>query len=184
MRKTFGMNRHQKAVYKKGERKVGKEQVAELLELSESGDPEDRLVAAENLCPCHVRTRIPAVWAALFRMMEDEDAQVRRAAWHTIEDGGKPTTEEEVARLERLCRQEKDARVRRFAEFILNRVLGADRNRDMAALWLAGRPEIRQRGKCDFCGETDVPVQFDLQTMIPTDTYPRAACICDACAKT
>src|SRR5262245_29283704 len=114
MRKTFGMNKHQKAVYKKGEQKVSKEQVAELLEMSESGDPEARLVAAENLCPCHVRTRIPAVWDALFRMMEDEDARVRRTAWHTIEDGGKPTTEEEVERLERLCRQEKEPKVRQF----------------------------------------------------------------------
>jgi hypothetical protein len=184
MRKTFGMNKHQKAVYKKGEQKVSREQVSELLEMAESDDPEDRLVAAENLCPCHVRTRIPAVWEALFRMMEDTDARVRRAAWHTIEDGGKPTTEAEVERLERLCRQEQDARVRQFAEFTLNKVLGADRNRDLAALWLAGRPERKPRGKCDFCGETDVPVQLDLQTMIPTDTYPRAARICDSCAKT
>ena len=183
MRKTFGMNKHQKAVYKPGERKVGKEQVAELLVMSESEDPEDRLVAAENLCPCHVRTRIPAVWDALFRMMEDADTRVRRAAWHTIEDGGKPKGEEDLARLERICRQETDPKVRKFAEFTLNKVFGANRNRDLAELWLAGKPEIKRRGKCDFCGETGVFVQLDLQTMIPTDTYPRAALICDACMK-
>jgi hypothetical protein len=183
MRKTFGMNKHQKAAHKKGEPQVGKEQVAELLEMSRSEDPEDRLAAAENLCPCHVRCRIPAVWDALYRMMEDADVRVRQAAWHTIEDGGRPTDDISVHLLERICRDEKDPKVKRFAERTLDRVLGPRRNKDRAALWLAGWPEIKQRGKCDFCGETDVCVERDMETMIPVGDYPRPALICERCAK-
>ena len=58
--------------------------------MSQSEDPMDRLQAAFFLCPWHVRKRIDEVWEALYRMLEDDDPKVRRAAWHTLEDGGKP----------------------------------------------------------------------------------------------
>ncbi len=183
MRKTFGMNKHQKLVHKKGEPQVSKEQVAELLVMAESEDAADRLVAAENLCPCHVKTRIPAVWEALYRMMEDTDARVRHAAWHTIEDGGKPGDEASVALLERLYQAEKDPKIKRFADQTLNKVLGRERNKDMALLWVAARPEIKVRGKCDFCAATHVFVTRDLQTMIPDGSSVRAALMCEKCAE-
>ena len=183
MQKTLGRNKHQKAAFKKGEPRVGREQVSELLEMSESPDPEDRLVAAQFLCPCHVRTRIPAVWDALFRMMEDADARVRHAAWHTIEDGGKPTEAEAITRLEQICARETEPKVKKFAEFTLNKVYGPRKGAEEAKLWLAGRPERKERGKCDFCGETNVFVDLDLQTMIPTAGYPRPALICESCSQ-
>src|SRR5258706_16113998 len=115
MRKTFGMNKHQKAAHKQGERQAGREQIQELLVMAESEEREDRLIAAENLCPCHVRARIPAVWEALYRLMEDPGRQVRQAAWHTIEDGGKPADEAGSDLLEALCRKETDPKVKQFA---------------------------------------------------------------------
>ena len=60
------------------------------IELSKSDDPSERLEAARNLCPCHVRRRVDEAWDALYRMMEDPDDDVRVAAYHTLEDGGKP----------------------------------------------------------------------------------------------
>lgn len=183
MRKTFGMNQRQKRVYKNGEAHVGREQVAELLEMTESDDPEERLEAAQYLCPCHVRTRIAEVWEAIYRLMEDADPRVRQQAWHTIEDGGKPGEEAVAERLIGLCRKEAAPKVRQFAEFTLDKTLGRWRERDMAALWAAGRPAVRQRGKCDFCGESEVFVEWDFDTMIPVGDLPRAARICDRCAK-
>lgn len=76
--KQKGLNPHQKAVYRVGERRAGSEQIAELLELARSTDAEDRCHAAENLCPCHVRKRIETVWEALFALLEDPDVKVRR----------------------------------------------------------------------------------------------------------
>ncbi|HLK60094.1 MAG TPA: HEAT repeat domain-containing protein [Chthonomonadaceae bacterium] len=183
MKKQLGRNKHQKAAHKIGERHVSKEQVAELLEMSVSDNAEDRLAAAENLCPCHVRTRIPAVWEALYRMMQDSDPRVRQAAWHTIEDGGRPNDEAGERELERIYQAETHPKVKKFAELTLTKVLGPRRDKDMAALWLAGRPEIKQRGKCDFCGETDVFVTYERNTLIPAADTPRPALICEACTK-
>jgi hypothetical protein len=181
MQKKKGMNKHQKAVYKVGERHTSSAEIAELLVLSQSEVAEDRLCAAEHLCPCHVRTRIPAVWDALFRLMEDADKRVRHQAWHTIEDGGKPGTFEASATLERLCAQETDAKVRRFAEFALDKVLGPRKERELAELKTAHLREIKPRGKCDFCGATNVPVSRDFDTMIPNGDLPRVALICEPC---
>ncbi len=183
MRKTLGMNKHQKAVYKKGEVRVGKEQVAELLELAGSDNVEDRLTAAEFLCPCHVRTRIPVVWDALYRLMADADPRVRQQAWHTIEDGGKPSDAESAATLERLCKAEADPKIRKFAEITLDKVLGKRGEKELTEMWLAGRAPVKQRGKCDFCGDTDAFVTRDLQTMIPSGSQSRAALMCERCAQ-
>jgi hypothetical protein len=180
MRKVLGRNKHQKAAHRVGEPRVGREQIEELLELSHSSDAADRAYAAGLLCPCHVRRRIPEVWDALFRMMEDSDVAVRRAAWHTLEDGGRPDDARMDAILERALRTEKDTQVLRF----VHHVAGPRRQREEVALRAAARPAPRQRGKCDFCGATNVPVERDLETMIPTAELPRAALICDTCAKT
>ena len=67
MSKTPGKNKHQKAAHRPGERKISRAQVDELLELLCSTAADERLIAAQYLCPCHVRTRIPEVWNALYR---------------------------------------------------------------------------------------------------------------------
>ena len=182
MQKQKGMNKHQKAVYKVGERRTGREEIEEMLALSQSVDVEDRLCAAEHLCPCHVRTRIPAVWDALFQMMEDADKRVRQQAWHTIEDGGKPSTAEDAARLEQICARESDPKVKRFAESTLDKVLGSRKQQELASLKTAHLWEIKLRGKCDFCGQTNLPVSNNYDVMIPNGEFPRPALTCDACA--
>jgi HEAT repeat protein len=179
MRKTFGMNRRQKAVYRQGERRAGREQIAELLEKARSEDPEQRCEAAENLCPCHVRRRIEPVWEALYRMLEDPDVRVRRAAWHTLEDGGTPGDPALDAIIERALKNETDRRVRN----LMHQVTRSRRDREMHLIKALGQPKPKPRGKCDFCGESNVFVEHDLDTMIPTGDLPRAALICEACAK-
>src|SRR2546426_8985961 len=115
MRKTLGMNKHQKAVYRVGEPRVGRDEIQELLAQSRSADPEERLAAVQFLCPCHVRRRIDAVWEALYRLLEDEDVRVRRAAWHTLEDGGRLDDPALDAILERVLHTDSDPQVQRFA---------------------------------------------------------------------
>src|SRR5438445_5690185 len=127
MRKAAGMNRHQKAAHRVGERRVGREEIAELLEQAASHDPDERLAAAQYLCPCHVRRRIAAVWEALYRLLEDADVRVRRAAWHTLEDGGRPDDPALDAILERALRTETDRTVLGFARH----VAGPRRDREL-----------------------------------------------------
>src|SRR5207247_9848691 len=179
MRKTLGMNQHQKAVYRVGERRVGRDEIQELLAQSRSADREERLAAAQFLCPCHVRRRIEAVWEALYRLLEDPDVQVRRAAWHTLEDGGRPDDPALDAILDRTLKNETDPQVLRFARHIA----GPRRDRELVTVRVMGRPEPKQRGRCDLCGARSVVVERDLETMIPTEALPRAAWICQRCAK-
>jgi hypothetical protein len=181
MRKTKGMNKHQKAVYRVGEHEIGREQVAEMIELSQSADAEDRLVAAQNLCPCHVKGRIPAAWDAIYRMMTDSDRRVRQAAWHTLEDGGLPKNAEEISRLEEIYLAEPDVKVRHFAEHILKPAVTDRVQREMALLHAAARPAARKRGRCDFCGIENTNVDFETNTHIPSGSGYRPAMICDRC---
>lgn len=183
MRKTFGMNKHQKAAHRPGEQKVSRASIPDLLEMSCSSEVEDRLTAAQYLCPCHIQARIPEVWDAVFRMMEDGDRRVRFAAWHTWEDGGLPNDLAALDRMERIYRQETDPKVRRFAETIIGKELAARTKIEMAQLHLASIPAARQRGKCDFCGESNVWVKSDLATTIPTAGLPRTAWVCETCAQ-
>ena len=178
MRKAPGMNKHQKAAHKVGERRLGREDIPELLEMSRSQDPEERLVAAKYLCPCHVRRRIEAVWEALYRMLEDSDVHVRRAAWHTLEDGGRPDDPILDEILQRILRDETDHQVREFAR----KIAGPRQDKELVLARLAGRRPPTQRGRCDFCGENNVVVERDLNTMIPSGDLLRPALICERCA--
>ncbi len=178
--KLPGMNKHQKAAHRAGEPRVSKDDIEVLLEWSHSEDAADRLIAATYLCPCHVRHRDEDVWAALYRMMEDPDVRVRRRAWHTLEDGGCPTDPAFEPILKRALKTESDRTVLGFVKAIATPF----EKKEQTTRKAMERPEKRQRGKCDFCGETNVLIRRDLETMIPTDGMPRAATICDACAKT
>ena len=179
MRKTPGRNKYQKAAHKPGERRVNREQIDELVEMSTSDEPEDRLEAAKYLCPCHVRRRVEPVWTALYRMLEDPDVRVRRAAWHTLEDGGHPDDPVLDAIFERVRQTETDPAILRF----IKQLGGTRQDKDRLAMKLAGRRIVRERGKCDFCGESNRFVERDLETMIPTAGLPRPALICERCAR-
>jgi len=174
--KRKGMNPHQKAVCREGERRAGRDQIAELLEKSRSEDADQRCEAAESLCPCHVRRRIPEVWSALYRMLEDADVRVRRAAWHTLEDGGRPDDPVLDAIITRTLERETDRTVRRFAE----RFAAAHREREthVERAAVQYRPE---RGKCDFCGREGVPVERDASVEIPAGDHYRPAWACAEC---
>ena len=175
-RKT-ARNKHQKAAYRIGEDRLGREAIATYLEMAGSDDVAERLEAAEHLCPCHVRTRIGDVTQALYRMLEDADKGVRKAAWHTLEDGGVPDDPALEAIILRADREETDRKVRgfvgAFAEPLKRKLkLAAD---------LATRSAYTQRGKCDFCGRTNRAVKQDFFTRIPDRSSDRMALVCEDC---
>ncbi|MES4793204.1 MAG: hypothetical protein C4321_09730, partial [Chloroflexota bacterium] len=128
MRKTFGVNKHRQAAHKVGERRIGANEIPLLLELSRSEEPEERLTAATYMCPCHVRRRVEEIWAALYRLLEDPDPRVRRQAWYTLEDGGRPDDPALEAILERALASEADSSVRSMIE----RVAGPRQNQALA----------------------------------------------------
>lgn len=176
--RSAGRNSYQKAAHKAGEARVRRGQVDQLLALGKSGSAEDRLTAAKFLCPCHGRGRTEDIWNAIVALMADEDARIRFAAWHTLEDGGVPSEAGVLEQLEGLLAREADAGVRRLAKETIGPVLD---HRDRQALRHMRRPQAAMRGKCDFCGERDVVVRADLETRIPTEGLSRPALICRRC---
>ena len=177
--KLKGRNRYQKAAQRPGKTRVGRAQIAELLEMARSEDPRDRRVAAQYLCPCHVRRRIDEVWAALYRMLEDSDLQVRRAAWHTLEDGGRPSDPTLGEIFARARVHETDSTIRNY----LSMFTGSSVKKKVEERLLA-YSEFFEVGKCDFCGGSNLKVKWELETLIPIAGEQRLALICERCSAT
>ena len=171
------LNKHQRAAFRGGEERVGREEIEELLEMSRSKDPEDRFTAASYLCPCHVRRRIDEVWEALYRMLDDDDIKVRRAAWHTLEDGGKPDDPALDEIIERTLQHETDRQILGFA-----RLFAKGRQKRKKVEFAASTiSDYAQRGKCDFCGGANVSVKTDFETEMEVGVSRRFALICEPC---
>jgi hypothetical protein len=136
-----GLNKHQRAAFREGEERIGREEIRALLQLSESKDPADRLQAASLLCPCHVRKRIEEVWAALYRMLKDDDPALDEIIERTLE-----------------C--DSDKQVLGFArQFFQGR-----EQRKQIEFAAAAISDYAERGKCDFCGESNARVKKDFTT--------------------
>ena len=177
MPRTKGyLNKHQRQAFKLGEKRTRGEEIWHYVELSKSKDPKDRLQAAENLCPCHVRRRIDEVWEALYKMLEDPVRDVRKAAYHTLEDGGRPDDPALTEIFERALESETDEKIRRRVV----RFLGSGKEDEEMAFIRRSASPYPDRGRCDFCGE-DGAVRTDFDTEIPGEVGTRAALVCESC---
>ena len=175
------MNRIQRRARKLGEQRISGTEIWRLVDLSKSRDAMERLEAAENLCPCHVRRRIDEVWEALYRLLEDPDVQVRKAAFHTLSDGGDQKDPALQPILERARGTETDRKLRRTIDRLLRE--RKDKAKERAEFTQQVRltvGEYPEQGKCDFCGDFG-PVRKDFDTAIPGSDDPRPAMICAAC---
>ena len=89
--------------------------------LARTGDPDPRArcEAVRQLCPCHLKHDVPAVWDRLLALASDPDPRVRGAILHTLTDGTpRGRAAEVVAALERL-HDDPDDKLRRRARRIL-----------------------------------------------------------------
>ena len=107
-KKLKGMNKYQKKAHRRGEDRLRGNEVEYYLSLAYSSNPDDRVEAMDNLCPCHVRKSIEKVWVALYKGLVDPDVRVRKAAWHTLDDGGNPNDPRLQPLLERIAKEETD----------------------------------------------------------------------------
>ena len=83
-KKLRGMNKYQKKAHRRREDRLRGNEVEYYLELAYSSNPDDRVEAMDNLCPCHVRKRIDAVWVALYKgMVDPESARPQSSMAHT-----------------------------------------------------------------------------------------------------
>jgi len=126
-----------------------------------------------------VRGRTEAIWQAVLALMADADSRVRFNAWHTLEDGGVPRESGVLERLEAALEGESDPKVRVMASSVIGPLIAERGRRELGRM---RRLDYGLKGKCDFCGERDVPVRQDLETSIPTAGLSRPALICRSCA--
>jgi HEAT repeat protein len=181
MPKTKKMNRFQRKALKGKEERVTGEMIWQLVDQSSSSDPMVRLEAAENLCPCHVRRRIDEVWEALYRLLEDSDSRVRRAAFHTLYDGGSLDDPGLDDIFKRMLETETHPKLRRQLESEVNkRATAADEREHFTQQARFAVGDYPERDKCDFCGET-APVRRDYDTHVPDGGSDRPAMVCASC---
>jgi hypothetical protein len=177
MSKVKNWNRHQKRAFKAGEKCVSGDEIWRYVELSRSEYTKDRLEAAKNLCPCHVRRRIDEVWDALYRMIKDPDVEVRRPAYHTLQDCGKPDDPRLERIFEEVWENESDRQIRGFVKTLSR----GREQRERIKMNAATISKYTNRGKCDFCGTSDTAVRTDFDTEIPGGGARRLALICETC---
>ena len=127
-RKTI-KNRFQRRQFRRGERRLRGDEVKHYLTLADSEDSQDRIEAMENLCPCHVRKRIEVVWEALYRGLQDRNLNVRQAAWHTLEDGGRPNDPELDSAMVEIANTETDPKLKQKATKLVTDLSRTESNR-------------------------------------------------------
>lgn len=178
MSKSFsGKNKFQKKAHRRREDRLRGEDIGYYLSLAYSDDPNDRALAMENLCPCHIRKRIDAVWVALYKGMIDPDLRVRRAAWHTLDDGGNPNDPRLEPLLQKISRTETDTTLRQRA---LNLIKQTEQIEEQKRALLTQKAHTFS-GRCDWCGTSNVSVSYDYETEFDTDGTKRFALICENC---
>lgn len=65
-KKLTGKNKYKKKAHRRREDRLRGDDIEYYFSLAYSDNPDDRALAMENLCPCHIRKRIDAVWLPNF----------------------------------------------------------------------------------------------------------------------
>ena len=179
MARKRAKNKYQKRAQRGGEDRLRGDKIDFYLSMAYSADPEDRIAAMDNLCPCHVRRRIDAVWEALYRGLQDPHIKVRRAAWHTLDDGGRPNDPQLQPILEKIAKKETDPKLRQRAlDLIQSAKQVEEKHRELVA-----QKADYFRGRCDWCGAAGVKVTYDYETELEgADGQKRFALMCPDCA--
>ena len=104
---------------------------------------------------------------------------MRRAAWHTLDDGGRPNDPQLQPILEKVAKKETDPKLRQRAIDLIQSVKQVeDKHREL----VAQRADYF-RGKCDWCGAANVQVTYDYETEFEgTSGQKRFALMCPDCA--
>jgi hypothetical protein len=97
------------------------EEVRRTLALTRDAEPRVRQAAVMNLCPCHLRRDLPAVWDRVLQMAADPDVGVRKQVFHTLGDGSPGRLEGRVLETLEAMRNDPDRTLRRGARSLLAR---------------------------------------------------------------
>jgi hypothetical protein len=95
------------------------EDIDVILEYTHSADPDVRLEAVKQLCPCKVQKDIDVFWERVFEMAPDEDARIRKRILHIICDGSPERLEDRIYEALYDFNRDKDSDIRRTAHKVM-----------------------------------------------------------------
>jgi len=84
-----------------------------------SEDPKVRKATLRDMCPCHVKGNIDALWQRIMEMRNDPDANVRYQVMHNLCDGSPLCREADVIRTLDDMHNDPDKKVRRRVHQVL-----------------------------------------------------------------
>ena len=93
--------------------------LSKIIHLSKDKDPDIRLKAVENLCPCKIKRDYEMVYNRLFELSTDENVKVRFQVLHNICDGSPRDYEARVMKALDNFNRDKDKKIRRTAHKVM-----------------------------------------------------------------
>jgi len=85
-----------------------------------SPDARVRLTFLRDLCPCHVKRHVPAIWDRILPLVCDPDPKVRSTALHILADGSPRERAEEIAWAIGTMVNDPDLKLRRRVRRVLS----------------------------------------------------------------
>jgi len=85
-----------------------------------SPDARVRLAFLRDLCPCHVKRNVPAIWDNLLPLVRDADVRIRSTVLHILADGSPRERAEEIAWAIGTMVNDPDRKLRRRVRRVLN----------------------------------------------------------------
>ena len=183
MPKKSAKNQYKKRKMKKDEPRLKGNELITYLTMANSKDPKDRLEAMENLCPCRLRKRVGAAWNAIYKGLQDSDLRVRKAAWHTLEEnhGGQPNSPKLYPLMLEISETELDSKLREKAKSIVRRAQSETQSIKGRSSDLLLKRSNYFQGKCDWCGDRSMTVDYIYNNEFQIGTTVRLAQACAQC---
>lgn len=93
--------------------------IDELIALTHDPDPDVRVQAVHDLCPCELKGDYPRAWDRIMEMVDDDSVRVRSTVFHTLGDGSPRHREEDVVVAIRKLEHDDDKKLRRRARKLM-----------------------------------------------------------------
>ncbi len=95
------------------------EDIDEVLQFTHDEDPDIKLEAVKQLCPCRVLKDIDVFWERVFELVEDDDEEIRKRVLHIICDGSPSRLEDRVYEALGKFNYDKNSDIRRTAHKVM-----------------------------------------------------------------
>jgi len=90
-----------------------------IITLTKDENPQIRVAALKNMCPCRVKADVDLFWTRVIEMVNDIDASVRYQVLHTLCDGSPSHRETDIMAAIEVFNRDKNKDIRRKAHRVI-----------------------------------------------------------------